>query len=76
LLVVYIVAFVGFILTVKHQCMVMKYLKLMNIQQAKVKHTCNNTKEKLHWTNVAIWFNHLCRVWLSLWYNLRKRTFL
>jgi len=54
--------------------MVMKYLKLINVQHAKVTHVYNNTK-KLHRTKVPIWFNKLCRFWLSLWYNLRKSTF-
>jgi len=44
----------------------MKYLKMINVQHVKVTKAYNNTKEKLHRTNVAIWFNKLCRVWLSL----------
>jgi len=41
--------------------MVMNYLKLISAQQAKVTHTYKNTKENLHRTKAAIWFNKLCR---------------
>jgi ribosomal protein L37AE/L43A len=52
---------VGFILIVRHQCVVMKSLKMINAQQARVTYANKNTKEKLHRTNVAVWFNKLCK---------------
>ena len=35
--------------------LVMEYSKLINSQQAKVAHTCRDTKEKLHTTNAALY---------------------
>lgn len=52
---------VGFILIVRHQCVIMKSLKMTNAQQVRVTHANKNTKDKLHRTNVAVWFNKLCR---------------
>jgi len=56
--------------SVKHQCMVMvmKYLTLINVQHVKVTNAYNNTKEKLHRTNVAMWFNKICKI-LSSWFR-------
>jgi len=50
------------ILIRKHQCMVTNHLKLINAQKAKIVHTYENKKEKLHRTNAAIWFNKVCRL--------------
>jgi len=44
---------VGFILIVRHQCVVMKSLKMINAQQGRVTHANKNTNDKLHRTNVA-----------------------
>jgi hypothetical protein len=44
--------------------MVMNYLKMIIAQQAKLTHTYKNTKENLHRTNAAIWFNKLCTSYL------------
>jgi hypothetical protein len=52
---------IGIILTERHQCVVMKSLKIINAQQAGVTHANKNTKEKLYRSNVAVWFTKLCR---------------
>jgi hypothetical protein len=46
--------------------MVMKYLKLINAQMAKVTHACKYKKEKLHRTNAPIWIllNNKVHFWL------------
>ena len=36
------------------------YLKLINAQQGEVTHAYENTKEKVHKTNGAIWSNKMC----------------
>jgi hypothetical protein len=44
------------------QCAVLDHLKLINSQQAKTTYSYKNTKQKLHRTNAAIWFNKMCRL--------------
>jgi hypothetical protein len=39
----------------------MNHLKLINAQKTKIIHAYENTKQKLHRTNAAIWFNKVCR---------------
>jgi len=41
--------------------MIMNYLQLTNAKQFRMTQVCKNTKEKLHETYAAIWFNKLCR---------------
>jgi len=36
-------------------------MKFVSAQHAKVTHECKNIKEKLYKTNVAIWYNKICR---------------
>ena len=42
------------------QIRVWSYLKLIKAQQVKVSQAYENTKEKVHSTNAAIWLNKMC----------------
>ena len=42
--------------------MVIYYLKLINVQQAKITQACKNMKEKLHRTSATIWLKKMCQL--------------